>query len=82
MALLKPRPLIAYCTVSIRATWRFGASRKASVRVVAPLRRMASEVSTKIDAAASESGSLRLETEVTRRSSSSSTDRFFSALVD
>ena len=44
--LLKPRALIAYWFVSARATFRFGASRSASGRLVAPERRMSSALMT------------------------------------
>ena len=56
---LKPRALIAYWAVSARATWRFGASRRASPRVVAPARWMSCAEITKIEVDTSASRSRR-----------------------
>ena len=63
--LLNPRALIAYWLLSARATWRFGARRRASGMLVAPERRMSSALITKIDAATSMSLSSRRDTDVT-----------------
>src|SRR5665213_2956212 len=64
MALLKPRALMAYWPVSTRATWRLGARRSTSGRLLAPERRMSSAVITKMDAAACDRGSACRDTEV------------------
>jgi hypothetical protein len=70
--LLKPRAVMAYWLASARATWRLGARRSTSGRLVAPERRMSSLVMTKADAATSESRSARRDTEVTTTLASSS----------
>jgi len=74
VVLLKPRAEIAYWLESTRATSKFGASRSASGRLVAPERRISSLVMTYMAAAALASGSERLETEVTSMSDNSSSD--------
>ena len=81
-ALLNPRALMAYCTASTRATCRLGARRRASGRVLAPDRRISSELMTKIEAGALPSFSVRLETEVTSTCISSSSESFLSDVVD
>jgi hypothetical protein len=55
-----------------RETCRPGARRSASGSVVAPARRMSSAVMTNTEAAASDSGSARLDTEVISMAPSSS----------
>src|SRR5687768_13141023 len=69
---LNPRAVMAYWLVSARATWRLGARRSTSGRLVAPERRISSLEMTKADAATSASRSGRRDTEVTTTLASSS----------
>ncbi len=62
--LLKPRTLMAYWRASARATCTPGTRRSASAKLRTPLRCKSSAVITVMAAAASVSGSARLETEL------------------
>jgi hypothetical protein len=70
-----PRALMAYALALACATCRFGASRSASGRLLAPERRMSSAVMTNTEAAASERRSGRFDTEVISTLASSSSER-------
>ena len=77
--MLNPRALIAQVLPLDWATCMQAVIRRASGRLVAPERRMSSPVITVIAAAASETGSLRRETEVTSISINSSMLRLLSS---
>src|SRR5207247_1030295 len=79
--LVTPRAVMLYALELAWATRRFGARRRASGSVVAPDRRMSSDVMMNTDAGASARRSGRLDTDVIWRLASCSSDSSASSRV-